>query len=157
MYTIRKTYKIEYAHQLKSAYTACCHETIHGHSGVVEVFFASDVLDENNMVIDFGYISEIIKKFIVGHYDHALWIPMSFDKEYINCLKKYNKKLFLTEENPTAEFFARGMFLTIVELISKIISKNNNRNFYVKSVRFHETETGYAEFDPYENPVTDGV
>ena len=53
MYTIRKKYRVEYAHQLKNAFTECCFKTIHGHSGVVELFFSSESLDQNNMVVDF--------------------------------------------------------------------------------------------------------
>lgn len=150
MYTIRKKYTVEYAHQLKTAYSEGCWKTIHGHSGIVEVLFASDVLDENNMVIDFGHISSMIKMYLMSEYDHALIMPRTMDPEYISTLQKFNAKLFLTDENPTAEYFAKKMFLAIEALVEKVIPVENERNFHLRAVRFHETDTGYAEFSPYD-------
>ena len=45
MYTLRKQFKFESAHQLYDAYSSCCKDCIHGHSYLVEVFFSSDKLD----------------------------------------------------------------------------------------------------------------
>jgi len=139
MYTIRKTYKIEYAHQLKSSFTAGCHETIHGHSGVVELFFKSNQLNRDDMVIDFGEVSHLIKN-IVMNLDHALIMPESLDKKYLNMLCKHNKKLILVPFNPTAEKFAEWLYKSIDAVLSK------KKILLLQSVRFHETETGYAEY-----------
>lgn len=146
MFTIRKTYKVEYAHQLKKAYSSCCYETIHGHSGVIEVFLSSLVLDENEMVIDFGEISSLIKKYLMDTFDHALIIPDTMDPDYIECLKKHNKKLVITNKNPTAEYFCEKMFDEIKTLLAPIIKRSSD-SFKLKKVRFHETETGYAEYN----------
>jgi len=146
MFTIRKTYKVEYAHQLKSAYSAACHETIHGHSGMIELFFISNVLDENKMVVDFGEVSGLVKDYLMKTYDHALIIPSSFDKSYIKCLQKYNKKLMVVDNNPTAESFCETIFWDITTMLTPII--NPTRQFFLYKVRFHETDTGYAEYVP---------
>lgn len=145
MYTIRKIYKVEYAHQLKSAYSACCHETIHGHSGIIEVFLSSEHLDKNEMVIDFGEVSVLIKKYLMDTFDHALIIPDLFDKEYIECLKKYNKKLLIVTNNPTAESFCENIYYQLKIILQPIIDKYSD--FKIQKIRFHETETGYAEYD----------
>ena len=145
MYTIRKIYKVEYAHQLKSAYSACCHETIHGHSGVIEVFFSSEIPDKNGMVIDFGEVSTLIKKYIMDNFDHVLILPDSFNKKYLEYLKRYNKKLIITGFNPTAENFCQWLYWDIFNLIKPLGIK---RKFFFDKVRFHETETGYAEYSP---------
>ena len=134
-------YKVEYAHQLKTAYSECCYKTIHGHSGVVELFFTSENLDENNMVVDFGEISGAIKGYIFDLFDHALFMPNTMDSEYLNILGQFNDKLTIVDENPTAEYFARLMFHQISEILS-----SDNKKFKLSKVRFHETDTGYAEY-----------
>lgn len=144
MFTIRKKYRIEYAHQLKSAFSEACWKTIHGHSGVVELFFGSDALDEDNMVIDFGKISSLIKQEVMK-LDHALVIPESLPLEYISCLLKYNEKLILVPYNPTAEEFAKNLYKNIKQLIQLRLGPENC-NFTISKVRFHETESGYAEY-----------
>lgn len=154
MYIIRKQFGVEYAHQLKTAFSEGCWKTIHGHSGKVEVFFASDVLDEHNMVVDFGKVSSMIKTYLMNTYDHALIMPEAKPEEYswkhyLDNLRPFNSNLYIVSENPTAEFFAKQMFLKIEELVSQVIQPNNERNFHVRAVRFHETDTGYAEYTPY--------
>jgi len=139
MYTIRKKYRVEYAHQLKSAYSKACSDTIHGHSGVVELFIESENLNKDQMVVDFGEISSLVKSSVM-EFDHALIIPDSLDFEYIECLKKYNKKLIITEINPTAEVFAKMIF----DYVSYDLV--NYSGFRLVKVRFHETESGYAEY-----------
>ena len=80
MYTIRKKYRVEYAHQLNHAYSKACSDTIHGHSGIVELFFESRELDGDEMVMDFGKISAMLKS-VVMEYDHALIVPNSLSSD----------------------------------------------------------------------------
>jgi 6-pyruvoyl-tetrahydropterin synthase len=89
LYTCSKKYKFDYAHQLYTSFTTLCHETIHGHSGVVEIVFqrVDSKLNDDQMVIDFGEISAYVKKHIMEKYDHALFMPDKFDEEYLNTLK----------------------------------------------------------------------
>jgi 6-pyruvoyl-tetrahydropterin synthase len=147
MYQIRKKYLVEYAHQLHDAYTKCCYETIHGHTGTIELFFCSEALDHNDMVIDFGEISSIVKAYIEKSLDHALIVPKTFEPAYVECLKQFNKKLIVVDNNPTAEYFAESIYWDIKELLEPILKKHN-RVFWLQKVRFHETQTGYAEFIP---------
>lgn len=138
---IRKVINVEYAHQLFTSYTDLCHETIHGHSGVIELFISSYQLDDDRMVMDFGKLKDTVKKHIMEKYDHALFMPASFPAEYRDGLKKYNKRLTITEDNPTCELFARMIYDEVKEMLSRI-----NPNVRLESVRFHETATGYAEY-----------
>ena len=149
MYIIRKTFKVEYAHQLHDAFTKCCAATIHGHSGKVEVYFASNELDHNDMVIDFGEVSSIIKNFLEDTLDHALIVPITLDPLYIQCLKDFNEKFVVTDNNPTAEYFAESLYWDIADLL-RPIKKKNVRTFMLWKIRFHETDTGYAEFQPFD-------
>lgn len=141
MFTIRKKIRVEYSHQLFTSYTNLCHETIHGHSGIIELFFSSKDLDQDNMVIDFGKIANTIKDKIMEKYDHALFMPKMMPSDYLQTLKRYNKRLTITDSNPTCELFAKMIF----EFVDKEVL-DAGYPFVVSKVRFHETETGYAEY-----------
>lgn len=131
---IRKKYSIEMAHQLTSAVTECCYETIHGHSYVVEVFLRTSQLNAAGMVADFGALADIKKE--IFRYDHALVMSSDADPQYLAMLKKHNKKLILFNDNPTAEVMAESMLQTLRGLV---------HGEKVFKVRLHETTTGYAE------------
>lgn len=137
----RKIIKVEYAHQLKSSYSAACHETIHGHSGVIEIILSSNKTNDDYMIVDFGQIGAWIKQLIMEKYDHALFMHKDMDSEYLECLKKFNKKLRLTDVNPTAEYFAEDIFNIVQRTLVE-----NNCSATVDEIRFHETDTGYASY-----------
>jgi 6-pyruvoyltetrahydropterin/6-carboxytetrahydropterin synthase len=147
MHVIRKKFTVEYAHQLHDAYTKACYETIHGHSGVIELFLESNELDHNDMVIDFDEITNIVKKYFHDSMDHALIVPMTFDPDYVAHLKIHNKKVVVVDSNPTAEFFAESIFWDVKKLLDELSSKHL-RPFKLQKVRFHETRSAYAEFTP---------
>lgn len=145
MFECQKTYKVEYAHQLFNSYTSLCHETIHGHSGKIQITFRNvdnnNLLDENDMVIDFGKISKLIKDHIMKKYDHALFLPKQFPRCYLKMIYAYNKRLTITDFNPTAEMFA----MWICNEVNKILSKKCKKIQAVE-VKFWETETGCAVY-----------
>ena len=135
MYIIRKKFKFEMAHQLFDAYSKACSEQIHGHSYICEVYFKSEELDGTGMVIDFTKVKDKIKEYI-DSWDHCLVMPRGMSPEYLNCLLKFNKRIKITDDNPTAENMARDMFNHIRGLIPQCFK-----------VRLHETDTGYAEYE----------
>ena len=147
MYTIRKKFRIEYAHQLERAYSKCCSEQIHGHSGIIELFFSNLVLDFTGMVIDFGEVKKLIGKYI-DSWDHMLIMPNSFPKQYLNMLKKFNKNLKIVYYNPTAENMAKEIYDNVNHIL-KESGWSTNSLIRLTKVRFHETETGYAEYSPH--------
>ena len=141
MFIVRKKFKIEYAHQLDDAFSSDCSKNIHGHSGIIEIFLKSNDLNIDGMVIDFGKI-----KFLIGDYiksfDHALIISEKFISKYPS-LKEHNEKLKIVKYNPTAEEMARDIY----QYVKRVLDQEN---FYsgkmLYKVRFHETDTGYAEY-----------
>ena len=133
MFIIRKKYRLELAHILSTSYSAACHETIHGHSYVVEVFLRNVHLDQYGMVLDFGAMANV-REFLMRH-DHALILPPNISSTRKRQLKKYNKKLIVFPVNPTAE----AMAFVWYKALNKIVP-------YLYAVRVHETETGYAEY-----------
>ena len=149
MFECSKEYKFEYAHQLFTSYTNLCHETIHGHSGKVRITFRTKIgdigLDKDNMVIDFGLVSAKVKESLMAKYDHALFIPRDFPKEYIDTLKKYNKRLTITDKNPTAEQFAYDIFY----FVQQLLDSDNDNIIQVVKVEFWETTSGCAIYYRY--------
>jgi len=145
MFTIRKKFAIEYAHILDSAFSSCCSDTIHGHSGIIEVFFGSGFLNDDGMVIDFGLIKEKIKPYIMS-FDHALIISNKKNQELLKKrqadLHYFNKNLKIVQYNPTAENMAKDIYDNIKELMSDIL----NSHLWLIKVRFHETSSGWAEW-----------
>ena len=63
MYTIRKLFRFEMAHQLSKAFSTACSEQIHGHSYVCEVFFAKEALlvEGDSEVAIFRYSNEVLE------------------------------------------------------------------------------------------------
>ena len=152
-FVCKKTYRIEYAHQLFDSYTTLCHETIHGHSGKIELVLKSAnsnvQLDPNGMVIDFGEVSDFIKPAIMEKYDHALFMPCMFPKSYLDTLEQYNKRLTITVENPTAENFAKMIYDDVSALLKlRNTTKRDGTAIVLESVTFWETETGCATYCP---------
>ena len=149
MITIRKEFRFEMAHQLFNSYSAACHQNLHGHSYVLELFFTTteyDKLDETGMVVDFGEVKAIAKDYIDG-WDHSLVMPKMFPEEYLNMLAKYTKKFQVTDYNPTAENMSKDIFQKVGEMVKNYqVQKYGKVNWTISKVRLHETTTGYAEY-----------
>ena len=148
MYTIRKQFKFEMAHQLHNAFSTACSKQIHGHSYICEVFFSSDKLDETEMVIDFGKVKALINDYI-NSWDHCLVMPNTMPEEYLTCLAKFNENLKIVSYNPTAERMSRDMYEYITVILTNeglLKSITNPNGMYLEKVRLHETTTGWAEY-----------
>lgn len=150
---IRKLYKIESAHWVPKAYSRRCSYNIHGHSGKIEVFFKAHNLNDAEMVIDFGQLKDIIGSFI-DMFDHSIHIP---DVDYwvsdedLDYLCTNTERWIHFPGNPTAENYAVFFRDCINELLKYVLDINLNSNYTevtCSAVRYHETDTGYAESEP---------
>lgn len=148
MYIIRKLFKLELAHQLHSCYSACCKETIHGHSYTLEVFFASQELDQDGMVVDFGEIKDLLNGYVAS-WDHSLVLCDKMSIAYLQMLEKYNKNLKIVSYNPTAENMANDIYWSIARLIQPHLEATQ-RKFQLWKILLHETDKGYAEYQPMQ-------
>ena len=61
MYKIKKRLEISAAHQLKLSYPSKC-ENLHGHNWIIDIYLASEDLNQDGMIIDFTHIKEAIHK-----------------------------------------------------------------------------------------------
>lgn len=133
IYRVKKTFEIAYAHRLFN-YNGKC-ENLHGHNGIIEIIIESNKLDDQSMVMDFTEIKSKAARWIYENLDHA---TLLFKKDpLVKILKK--QKLFLFDENPTAEIIA----LTIKEGLKK-------EGLNPRIVRFWENSTSMAEVEEKE-------
>ena len=141
---IRKKFKFEGAHIVRDCSSDRCKKSLHGHSYVVEVFLTSTQLDFGHMIYDFGLTKGTIKEFI-DSFDHAyaMWAKESDD--FKKFVRNNSDRYVEMPVSPSAECFS----LTLLFIINKVLEatefKNGEGEVSVKSIRVHETETGYAE------------
>ena len=95
MFTLQKSFRFEASHQLMYHEGKC--RRLHGHSWVliIEVngFYINENKDNNhNMLMDFGYISKIVKPLVESKLDH------------------YHLNDTLNSESPTSEFICKWIY-----------------------------------------------
>lgn len=141
---IRKLYKIESAHIVRKAVSQRCSHSYHGHSGKIEVFLKADHLDNAGMIYDFGAFKNTIGSFI-DMFDHSIHLYKNDNKESIDFFKKNNERYIILPCNPSAENYSLLFRDCINEILSFSTFNNGEGQVYCPAVRYHETDTGYAE------------
>jgi len=141
---IRKLMNFKGQHIVRNCSSERCKYSIHGHSYVVELFFSSNGLDNAGMVLDFGLMKGTIKD-LIGSFDntYSIWNKESDNfKDFI--YKNYNRWISMPV-SPSAENYSLMLFYIINEIINATEFNNGEKEVQLKSVRVHETDTGYAE------------
>ncbi len=141
---IRKLFKFENAHIVRNCSSKRCKYSLHGHSYKVEVLFESNYLDNGQMVYDFGLTKLMIKE-LIDSFDHATAFWSEDDREYIDSIKKHSLRWVSLPVSPSAEQFARVIFLMVDKVISQTKMQNGEKDVKVHSIIVHETDTGYAQ------------
>lgn len=100
MYKLMIETSFSSAHQLRGYKGKC--ENIHGHNWKVQVYVASDVLNEIDLVIDFHEMKSMTNE-IISKLDHTL----------------LNNVFPFTEKNPSSENIARWIFESLKEKLDK--------------------------------------
>jgi len=141
---IRKLFKFENAHIVRNCSTQRCSKNVHGHSYKVEVLLESNYLDHGQMVYDFGLMKRSIKELIEA-FDHSIALWSGDDKEYIKDMKKHSSRWVELPVSPSAEQFARIIYLIVERVLDSTGMVNGEREVLVHSIIVHETDTGYAQ------------
>ncbi len=141
---IRKLFKFENAHIVRHCTTRRCSENIHGHSYKVEVLLESDYLDHGQMVYDFGLMKQTIKE-MIDSFDHGITLWSGDNADYIASMKRFSKRWIELPVSPSAEQFARVIFLMVERVLEVTRMQNGERNVHLHSIIVHETDTGYAQ------------
>lgn len=141
---IRKLFKFENAHIVRGCSTQRCSENIHGHSYKVEVLLESNYLDHGQMVYDFGLTKLYIKE-LIDSFDHAITLWSGDDLEYRDAMKRHSHRYIELPVSPSAEQFARVIYLIVEQILSSTQMQNGEREVTLQSIIVHETQTGYAQ------------
>ena len=110
MFRICKKFSFEAAHQLDKAFSQECVECIHGHSYVVELFLVSESLDDMDMVLDFGYLKELIKD-IKKKYDHSLILQKGWKEDYEEMINNHSLQKVVSQKKIPRQKFLQGTFI----------------------------------------------
>lgn len=143
---IRKKFNVESAHIVRNCTSERCSHSIHGHSAVIEVFLEANVLDNAQMVYDFGLMKGTIKQFI-DSMDHCYLLCNRDDIEFRNFIKASCDRYIELPFNPSAEMLSLFIYQGVRKILDYTETNNGEGIIRVKAVRYHETETGYAECD----------
>ena len=143
---IRKKFNVESAHIVRNCTSERCSHSIHGHSAVIEVFLESNVLDNAQMVYDFGLMKSTIKQF-VDSMDHCYLLCSRDSNEFKDFIKNTCDRWIELPFNPSAEMLSMFVFYGIKRILDNTVKMNGEGVIQVSSVRYHETTTGYAECD----------
>jgi 6-pyruvoyltetrahydropterin/6-carboxytetrahydropterin synthase len=133
MFTISKSFSFCYGHRLLGDKGKC--KNLHGHTARAVVFIESRSLDEQGMVCHFDRLKVGIGKWINENLDHAMLL--SKNDPAADALKKIGERIFVMDENPTAENIAKLIY-------EKVRSEGND----VSRVEVWESETAKAIFTP---------
>jgi 6-pyruvoyltetrahydropterin/6-carboxytetrahydropterin synthase len=135
-YSISVSLEFEYGHRLLGYEGACAN--MHGHHGVVEVEITGEKVDQKGLLIDFSEVNKVCKDWIDSQLDHSFVVD-GHDKEIIDFLRAHNLKMYIMQDNPTAENVARLLF----EVFSSVLRKKGAK---LSRVRFYETPKQFAEY-----------
>lgn len=141
---IRKQFNINNMHIVRNCSSERCKKSIHAHTYNIEVFLESSTLDEGQMVLDFGLTKGTIKE-IIKSFDNTYTLWKNEGEEFKSEIKSSTERWAEFPMSPSAESYA----ICLLYLVNKIMKNTNLANgegdVTVKSIRVHETLTGYAE------------
>ncbi|WP_375326693.1 6-pyruvoyl trahydropterin synthase family protein [Candidatus Tisiphia endosymbiont of Nemotelus uliginosus] len=136
---IQCTRKIEFdaGHRIIGHENKC--QFLHGHRYALEVTAQSTVTDSLGMVVDFGYMKLVIKKWIDAHFDHNLILHQN-DKEMGDHVARWTgQKIYYLPQNPTAENLALHLKTDILPNLF------TNTDFMITKVKLFETPNCFVE------------
>mgnify|MGYP002631176628 CR=1 FL=1 len=111
---------------------------IHGHNYVVFITSEADELDSLGRVIDFSVLKEKVGGWIDEHWDHG-FIAYRKDVSAVGIIQDIGTKLYLMNENPTAE----NMALHLLNDICPVLMEGTGVK--ITKITLWETENVYAE------------
>ena len=133
MYKVMKTVSFCYGHRLLNYQGKCQH--LHGHNADAVITLESESLDARGMVVDFTDIKVVVKEWLDNELDHTLLL--SRDDPLLPLLEEAGERVFVMDDNPTAENIARLIFEFVAQ-----------QGFPVVEVSLWETGTSCASYRP---------
>ena len=129
MFIIGRELHFCYGHRLLGYEGKCRY--LHGHNGRVILSLAGQDLDDKGMIVDFTQVKQVVGHWIDNHIDHRMLLHR--DDPALPYLQQLEEKVFVMDENPTAENIAKLIFNCAVQ-----------KGFPIREVKFWETEYSFA-------------
>jgi len=144
MFRIKKIFRLPMGHRL-SKHNGLC-KNVHGHNMKIEVQISCHGLDNNDMVMDFGVLQNIIDA-QTKVYDHCTMLN-STDTDYANFLRERGRINLFDNADPTAEMLAYKFYNMFSDAVKK-----SNQYINVDFVAIWESDDAVAIFDGCEKDV----
>lgn len=106
MYRVTREFDFCYGHRLLN-YTGKCRH-LHGHNGRAVITLESASLDERGMLVDFSDIKNSVQHWVDENLDHNLLLCK--DDPILPVLQERGERVFVMDQNPTAENICRLIF-----------------------------------------------
>lgn len=135
MLSITKIFTFETAHRISSYLGTCQH--IHGHSYKLHVTITGEEVGEDDMLLDFKILKQIVKDVIVDPIDHAIMLKRNEVNE--RDFGKMEEKIFWMASEPTAE--------RMLEWMANQLQQKLPNQIHLKRLRLFETENSFAEWE----------
>jgi 6-pyruvoyltetrahydropterin/6-carboxytetrahydropterin synthase len=144
MHVYRVTTEIHFAygHRLLDYDGKCAHP--HGHNGRVEIELTCDTLDRADMAVDFTVVKHQVQAWVDRHIDHQMILRR--DDPLVPVLQQMHEPIYVMDRNPTAESLAALIYEVAAEL-----------KFPISCVRFWESPTSYASYEPVSRSAESAV
>jgi 6-pyruvoyltetrahydropterin/6-carboxytetrahydropterin synthase len=120
MYRVTREIAFCYGHRLLNYDGKCRH--LHGHNGRAVITLEGPGLDGRGMLVDFGEIKRQVRRWIDENLDHNMLLCR--EDPLLPILVDRGERVFVMDENPTAENIARLIFdrareagLPVVEVV----------------------------------------
>ena len=127
MFQLSRDIPFCYGHRLMN-YSGKC-RNLHGHNGIARIVVEGDQLDPNGMLLDISLIKELVQTWVDESLDHTM--ILSRDDPLLPVLRDRGERVFVMDDNPTAENLAKLVFnyakkvgLPVVEVIFWETEKN---------------------------------
>lgn len=106
MYRVAREIEFCYGHRLLEYEGKCRH--LHGHNGKAVIILGGEALDHRGMLVDFSDIKRHLQAWIDEHLDHNMLLHR--DDPILPVLLERGERVFIMDQNPTAENIARLIF-----------------------------------------------
>jgi 6-pyruvoyltetrahydropterin/6-carboxytetrahydropterin synthase len=140
MFTVTKSFKIPIGHRLSKVKNHRC-SSFHGHNIKIDVEIQREKLNNEDMVLDFYRLKEIVN-LIIDEWDHAMIINHSDLKSVENL--NLNQRLKICQAgDPTSENMCFILYNTLYEQF-----KTYDPELKLKSITIWESDESNAKYEP---------
>ena len=133
MYSVSRSVAFCYGHRLLNYAGKCRH--LHGHNARAVITLERAGLDDMGMVEDFSRMKQVLHDWLDRDIDHTLLLHR--DDPLLPLLRSAGERVYVVDENPTAEVIARMIFEYI-----------RGQGFPVVEVELWETDSSVASYRP---------